>query len=155
MPSWTGQLKVANEEYAALNAKYLETDGAEQFIAEQQTAIALAAERKEADSEAEDEGEEEQSATVKRKRGAPKQCLDMPGRLAPSSSPSRMPTSAGRCCPGGHGSIMPFITDCDGFICNMCLQTFPARSTLYGCRNCDGGYDECPPCYTSSNNAGR
>ncbi len=69
MPSWTRQFKAANEEYAALNAKYLETDGAKQFIAEQQTAIAAAAGR----SEAEDEGEEEQSATIKRKRRAPKQ----------------------------------------------------------------------------------
>ena len=69
MPSWTRQLKAANEEYAALNAKYLETDGAKQFIAEQQTAIAAPVGR----SEAEDEGEEEQSATIKRKRRAPKQ----------------------------------------------------------------------------------
>ena len=46
VPSWTRQLKAANEAYAALNAKYLETDGAKQFIAKQQTAIAAAAERK-------------------------------------------------------------------------------------------------------------
>jgi hypothetical protein len=73
VPSWTRQLKAANEEYAALNAKYLETDGAKQFLAEQQTAIAAAAECEVASSEAEDEGEEEQSATIKRKRRAPKQ----------------------------------------------------------------------------------
>ena len=53
VPSWTRQFKAANEDYAALNAKYLETDGAKQFIAEQQTAIAVAVGR----SEAEDEGE--------------------------------------------------------------------------------------------------
>jgi hypothetical protein len=77
VPSWTRQLKAANEEYAALNAKYLETDGAKQFIAEQQTAIAAAAGR----SEAEDEGEEEQSATIKRKRRAPKQKKDPNGAV--------------------------------------------------------------------------
>ena len=83
MPSWTRQLKAANEEYAALNAKYLETDGAKQFIAEQQTAIAAAAGRSEAEdeAEAEDEGEEEQSATIKRKRRAPKQKKDPNGAV--------------------------------------------------------------------------
>ncbi len=81
MPSWTRQLKAANEEYAALNAKYLETDGAKQFIAEQQTAIAAAAECEMASSEAEDEGEEEQSATIKRKRRAPKQKKDPNGAV--------------------------------------------------------------------------
>jgi len=85
VPSWTRQLKAANEEYAALSAKYLETDGAKQFIAEQQAAIAAAAERKEGESEAEDEdedeGEEEQSATAKRKRRAPKQKKDPNGAV--------------------------------------------------------------------------
>jgi hypothetical protein len=79
--SWTRQLKAANEEYAALNAKYLETDGAKQFLAEQQTAIAAAAECEVASSEAEDEGEEEQSATIKRKRRAPKQKKDPNGAV--------------------------------------------------------------------------
>ena len=81
MLSWTRQLKAANEEYAALNAKYLETDGAKQFLAEQQTAIAAAAECEVASSEAEDEGEEEQSATIKRKRRAPKQKKDPNGAV--------------------------------------------------------------------------
>jgi len=81
VPSWTRQLKAANEEYAALNAKYLETDGAKQFIAEQQTAIAAAAECEVESSEAEDEGEEEQSATIKRKRRAPKQKKDPNGAV--------------------------------------------------------------------------
>ena len=83
MPSWTRQLKAANEEYAALNAKYLETDGAKQFIAEQQAAIAAAAECEVVDGEAEDEdeGEEEQSATIKRKRRAPKQKKDPNGAV--------------------------------------------------------------------------
>ena len=93
VPSWTRQLKAANEEYAALNAKYLETDGAKQFIAEQQTAIAAAAECEVASSEAEDEGEEEQSATIKRKRRAPKQKKDpngAVGALACRHSPRKM-----------------------------------------------------------------
>ena len=81
MPSWTRQLKAANEEYAALNAKYLETDGAKQFLAEQQEPIAAAAECEVASSEAEDEGEEEQSATIKRKRRAPKQKKDPNGAV--------------------------------------------------------------------------
>ena len=81
MPSWTRQFKAANEDYAALNAKYLETDGAKQFIAEQQTAIAAAAECEVESSEAEDEGEEEQSATIKRKRRAPKQKKDPNGAV--------------------------------------------------------------------------
>ena len=81
VPSWTRQFKAANEDYAALNAKYLETDGAKQFIAEQQTAIAAAAECEVESSEAEDEGEEEQSATIKRKRRAPKQKKDPNGAV--------------------------------------------------------------------------
>ena len=92
VPSWTRQLKAANEEYAALNAKYLETDGAKQFIAEQQAAIAAAAECEMASSEAEDEGEEEQSATIKRKRRAPKQKKDpngAVGALAHLPTPTR------------------------------------------------------------------
>ena len=88
MLSWTRKLKAANEEYEELNAKYLETDGAKQFLAEQQTAIAAAAECEVASSEAEDEGEEEQSATIKRKRRAPKQKKDPNGAGALAHLPT-------------------------------------------------------------------
>jgi hypothetical protein len=54
-----------------------------------------------------------------------------------------------RHCPGGHGTLKSF-THRDGFNCNLCSRAFPAGTAVYGCRKCDGGYDECQSCYTKA-----
>ncbi len=54
-----------------------------------------------------------------------------------------------RYCPSGHGALKPFITARDGYGCNLCSTRYPAGTTLYSCRKCDGGYDECHSCYAT------
>jgi hypothetical protein len=76
------------------------------------------------------------------------------GQCGPNNGPqcqsclrfqARLPS---RPCPNGHGSLEHFITDRAGFVCDLCSARFPAGSALYGCRKCDGGYDECRSCHT-------
>eukprot|EP01084_Bolivina_argentea_P157967 275232_1 len=46
-------------------------------------------------------------------------------------------------CPGKHG-LKVFITGHDGYGCDICNNTFPAQTMLYGCRICN--FDACSVC---------
>jgi len=46
-------------------------------------------------------------------------------------------------CPGKHG-LRKFVTQHDGYGCDVCSRKFPANTPLFGCRRCN--YDACLEC---------